>query len=237
LEDLTVTYPGLSHPALNRLHFKVPRGDYFGLLGPNGAGKTSLISFLCGQVEGIYRKATVLGHPRREIHKYKRRLGYAPQEIALYPTLSALENLRFFARLMGAPQGQAERVLEWVGMQARARTQVGELSGGMKRRLNLGVALLNDPDLLILDEPTVGIDPETRNFIFERILELKSRGTTLIYSTHYLEEVRKLCDQVAILRDGEQVVCGTVNSVLGEGDLEQSYLEFAGARKDPGASE
>lgn len=203
------------------------RGRYFGLLGANGAGKTSLISFLCGQVEGTFKKATVLGFNRDRIEDYKTRLGYAPQELAIYPTLSALENLKFFARMMGVPASEAERSLEWVGLNARAHGASAGLSGGMKRRLNLAIALLNKPELLILDEPTVGIDPESRGFIFEKILELKKHGVTLIYSTHYLEEVKRLCDEVAILREGTQVVCGPTAEVLGRGDLEQSYLNFA----------
>lgn len=216
------------------MNFKVPQGSYFGLLGANGAGKTTLLSFLCGQVDGEYKHAKILGHERRDLQSYKSQLGYAPQEIALYPTLSAVENLHFFARLLNQPASEATRVLDWVGLRARAHDLVGELSGGMKRRLNLAVALLNQPKLLILDEPTVGIDPESRGFIFERILELKSQGVTLLYSTHYLEEIKKLCDQVAILRDGEQVVCGAVSDVLGQGDLEQSYLNFATKSKGSG---
>ena len=164
---------------------------FFGLLGPNGAGKTTLISFLCGQVNGEYSRARVFDCDRAEMAGYKRRLGYAPQENALYPMLSARQNLEFFARLQGAPLAEVDRVLNFVGLSDRAGDRVDEFSGGMKRRLNLGVALLNRPGLLILDEPTVGVDPQSRNFIFEKILELRREGVTLIYSTHYLEEVRR----------------------------------------------
>jgi ABC-2 type transport system ATP-binding protein len=213
---------------LNGLGLEIPRGSFFGLLGPNGAGKTTLISFLCGQVEGRYKTAKVLGLGREQIQLYRRRLGYAPQEVALYPTLSARENLNFFARLLDLPKTESERVLEWIGLEDRAGDPVQTFSGGMKRRLNLGVALLNRPDLLILDEPTAGVDPQSRNFIFERILELKKQGVTLIYSTHYLEEVERLCDCVGILVNGKVIASGSVEKILGVENLEQRYLEWAG---------
>ncbi len=186
-----------------------------------------MISFLCGQVEGLYEEARVLGFDRREIESYKRVLGYAPQEIALYPTVSARANLEFFAKLQDAPKTEVDRVLEWVDLKDRAGDPVEEFSGGMKRRLNLGVALLNRPKLLILDEPTVGVDPQSRNFIFERILELKREGVSLIYSTHYLEEVKKLCDTVGIIRAGKVVAIGPREVVLGD-DQEKKYLDLTG---------
>ena len=219
-------YPGRNEPALANLNFQVPLGSFYGLLGPNGAGKTSLISFLCGQVEAQYEKAEVLGTPRLAIKDYKKRIGYAPQEIALYPTLSVQENLVYFARLMDAPFSEVERVLNWIGLAERKNSSVHQLSGGMKRRLNLGVALLNRPALLILDEPTVGIDPESRNFIFERLLELKKAGVTLIYSTHYLEEVKKLCDQVGVLVEGRMIASGPIEEIFGTGDLEKRFLSL-----------
>lgn len=198
------------------------------MLGPNGAGKTTLISFLCGQVEGQYKNARILGFGRGEIQSYKRRLGYAPQEIALFPTLSARENLNFFARLLDLPLSEVQRTLEWIGLENRSEDAVQTFSGGMKRRLNLGVALLNKPDLLILDEPTVGVDPQSRGFIFEKILQIKKHGVTLIYSTHYLEEVKRLCDTVGILVSGKVIAKGPLQEVLGNEDLEQRYLEWAG---------
>jgi ABC-2 type transport system ATP-binding protein len=211
---------------LDGLSLSISRGSFFGLLGPNGAGKTTLISFLCGQVEGQYGVAKIFGIDRKKLSTFKRKLGYAPQEIALYPSLSARENLTFFSKLLGLPLKEADRVLDWVGLTDRAHDRVDEFSGGMKRRLNLAVALLNRPELLILDEPTVGVDPQARNFIFERILELRKKGITLIYSTHYLEEVKKLCDEVGILQEGQWVANGKLSSVLGRGDLEAKFLEL-----------
>lgn len=232
IQNLTVSYSGLSQPALDRLDLEIPAGSFYGLLGPNGAGKTTLISFLCGQVEGIYQSAQILSFERTAIQSYKRKLGYAPQEIALFPTLSARDNLRFFASLQDLPMSECERVLQWVGLHDRASDSVQSFSGGMKRRLNLAVALLNRPELLILDEPTVGIDPESRGFIFEKILELKAQGVTLIYSTHYLEEVKRICDSVGILNKGRLIAEGPTEGVLGRDNLEQRYLELAGRNLD-----
>ncbi len=228
IQDLTIEYRGALKPALQNLSLKIAKGKFFGLLGPNGAGKTTLISFLCGQLDGQYKSALIMGHDRKAIRDYKRGLGYAPQEIALYPMLSARENLKFFAKIMNVNKTEIERVLDWVGLTDRSEDLVGELSGGMKRRLNLGVALLNQPKLLILDEPTVGVDPQSRNFIFERIQELKKDGTTVIYSTHYLEEVARLCDDVGILNHGQIVICGSKESVIGSEDLERRYLQLTG---------
>jgi ABC-type multidrug transport system ATPase subunit len=226
LQKLVVSYKGAARNALDGLDLRIPRGRFFGLLGPNGAGKTTLISFLCGQIEGKYQSASILGTDRENITTYKRKLGYAPQEVALYPTLSAEDNLIFFARLQGAPLAEVDRVLQWVDLNDRRKTAVKEFSGGMKRRLNLAVALLNKPELLILDEPTVGIDPQSRNFIFEKILELKKQNVTLIYSTHYLQEVKRLCDDVGVLQEGKMLATGTLDEVFGDGDLEKRYLEL-----------
>lgn len=224
IENLEVQYSNSKRKVLDGLNLAISRGTFFGLLGPNGAGKTTLISFLCGQVEGKYHNAKILGVDRHRISSFKRKLGYAPQEIALYPTLSARENLIFFTRLLGLSLKEADRVLDWVGLKERALDRVDQFSGGMKRRLNLAVALLNRPELLILDEPTVGVDPQARNFIFERILELRKEGITLIYSTHYLEEVKKLCDEVGILQEGRWVAQGELSSVLGHENLEKNFL-------------
>lgn len=182
---------------------------------------------MCGQIEGQYERALILGNQRSDLEKYKQKIGYAPQEIALYPMLTAMENLKFFAKIMGVANSEADQALEWVELTERKNDRVSEFSSGMKRRLNLAVSLLNRPDLLILDEPTVGVDPQSRNFIFERIRELKSRGVTLIYSTHYLEEVKKLCDQVGVIQEGRLIASGPLSTTLGE-DLERRYLELTG---------
>jgi ABC-2 type transport system ATP-binding protein len=223
LRNLTVRYRGAGRDALAGLNLEIRSGSFFGLLGPNGAGKTTLISFLCGQIEGRCDEARILGRARH-LGDYRTRLGYAPQEIALYPSLSVLENLSFFGRLLKAPSSETERILGWTGLTARAGDRVATLSGGMKRRLNLGVALLNRPALLVLDEPTVGIDPESRQFILDKIKSLRADGLTLIYSTHYFEEVRTLCDEAGILHEGRLLACGPRETVLGKN--EERYFEL-----------
>ena len=227
IQGLEIRYGQVSRKALDGLSISIPRGSFYGLLGPNGAGKTTLISFLCGQISGQYRIARILGQDRKNIKNYKRNIGYAPQEVALYPTLTAFENLCYFGKLIGASVNSVHEILSWTGLTDRQHDKVEEYSGGMKRRLNLAVALLNKPDLLIVDEPTVGVDPQSRNFIFDRIRDLKSRGMTLIYSTHYLEEVKRLCDHVGILQEGRLLASGPLSATLGE-DLERKYLELTG---------
>ncbi len=225
LRHLTVRYPGRSRPAIDVDSLQIRAGAFFGLLGPNGAGKTTLISFLCGQVQGSFQEASILGRPHGDA-SWRLELGYAPQELALYPSLSVLENLKFFGRFIRAPRSELDRVLEWTGMHEHAHERVSVLSGGMKRRLNLGVALLNHPRLLVLDEPTVGIDPESRHFILQKLKTLRADGVTLIYSTHYFEEVRTLCDEVGILREGTLCACGPRAEVLGED--ETRYFALTG---------
>ena len=228
IHNLNIKYGRSPRKAVDALSLQIERGSFFGLLGPNGAGKTTLISFLCGQISGEFERAVILGCDRHQIRQYKEKLGYAPQEIAVYPTLSARENLRFFARILSLPQAEVDRVLDWTGLSERADEPVMQFSGGMKRRLNLGVALLNQPELLILDEPTVGVDPQSRNFIFERILELRAKGVTLIYSSHYLEEVKKLCTHVGVMREGTLRAVGRLEDVLGSGNLEERFLDLTG---------
>lgn len=191
--------------AVDGVSFAVGPGEIFGLLGPNGAGKTTTLHLLCGLLapdEGTVRGVT------------KREIGLAPQEIALYDDLSGLGNLRFFGALYGAPASRCGEVLRFVGLQDRARDRVRTYSGGMKRRLNLAVALLHDPPVLLLDEPTVGVDPQSRNFIFDNILELKKRGKAILYTTHYMEEAERLCDRVAIMDRGRIVAMDTVPGLL-----------------------
>ncbi len=232
VSGLTYRYPQSTKLALDRLSIQIGRGQFFGLLGPNGAGKSTLISFLCGLIHADYQKAEVLETDQKNLFQVKRKIGYCPQEIALYPTLSIRENIDFFASLLSVDSNRVQAVLEWVGLLDKSKMTVSTCSGGIKRRLNLAVALLAEPELLILDEPTVGVDPQSRNFIFEKILELKKRGVTLIYSTHYLEEVKRLCDHVAIVMDGQVKTQGTLNQVLGQDKIEERFLEITGQELD-----
>jgi len=223
VKDLTMRYG--ERTALNGINLAVDRGELFGLLGPNGAGKTTLISILStllkpssGQVK--IGSLDVL----RDGKEIKHLIGTVPQEIALYPTLSARENLSFYGRMYGMRGSRLKKrideLLETVGLTDRKDERVQKFSGGMKRRLNLAVGLLHEPKLLLLDEPMVGVDPQSRNQILQSIRTLKSEGTTMIYTTHYMEEAEQLCDRVAILDEGRLVALDSPRhlvELLGDG--------------------
>jgi len=205
--------------AVDGLSLEVRRGEILGLLGPNGAGKSTTIHMAVGLV--VPDRGTVdvdgRGSPRQP--DVRRRLGIAPQSLALYDALSSEENLRFFARVQGL-HGRAleERVawaLDFSALQDRRRDRAGELSGGMKRRLNLAAALVHDPELVLLDEPTVGVDPQSRNAILDRIAELRGQGRAIVYTTHYMEEASRICDRVAVVDHGRVLATGTVEELLG----------------------
>lgn len=204
--------------AVSDISFQVKAGEVFGLLGPNGAGKTTIISVLSCLLAptsgSICVGAFDIVRNRDEV---KRIIGIVPQELGIYPTLSARENLEFFARLEGL-RGEKLRssvasVLEIVGLTQRAHQQVDKFSGGMKRRLNLGIGLVHKPQVLFLDEPTVGVDPQSRNHIFESIEALRSEGVAIIYTTHYMEEAERLCDRIGILDGGNILAIDTLSEL------------------------
>ena len=205
--------------AVDGISFEIQRGEIFGLLGPNGAGKTTTINVLCayteptgGQVhiDGI----DVVAKPER----VKPFIGVVPQDIALYPDLNAVENLRFFGRLYDIPADQLtrriEELLRLVGLYEKRKGRVEHYSGGMKRRLNLAVGLLNEPRFLLLDEPTVGVDPQSRNGIFEFIQTLNAQGLTILYTTHYMEEAELLCHRVGIMDEGHIIALDTPQNLI-----------------------
>ena len=204
----------------------IEEGETFGLLGPNGAGKTTTISMVCGLLERDDGSVTVNGE---EITTGSTRgraaIGLVPQDLALYPDLTGEENLRFFGHLYGMTAERLDdrvaEVLEVVGLADRKDDQTKEYSGGMKRRLNIGVGLLHEPRLLILDEPTVGVDPQSRNAILESVESLSREGMAVLYTTHYMEEAERLCDRVAIIDEGRIQAEGTrreLVSLVGEKD-------------------
>jgi ABC-2 type transport system ATP-binding protein len=199
---------------------EIPEGEIFGLLGPNGAGKTTLLSMISTRIRPTSGDAWVHGkHVVHDVDAARRLLNVAPQEEALYPSLTADENLTFFAELYGVPRAERRRhvaeALEVVGLTSRKDDRVSTYSGGMRRRLNLGCALVSGPRLVLLDEPTVAVDPQSRAHIFDAVRELRARGTTMVYTTHYLEEAENLCDRIAIIDDGRVVACGTLPELLG----------------------
>jgi ABC-2 type transport system ATP-binding protein len=204
-----------THVAVNDLTLTIPRGARLGLLGPNGAGKTTTISMMVGALKPDQGEIRIAGETLTTKNAtLKQKIGYVPQEIALYDELSAMQNLQYFGALYDlkgdALTARSRSVLEIVGLADRTKGRVGTFSGGMKRRLNIAVALLHEPELLILDEPTVGVDPQSRNAIFEAIERLCQGGMTLLYTTHYMEEVERLCDNIAIMDSGKVLAQGTL---------------------------
>jgi len=205
--------------ALSGLTFQVQERDIFGLLGPNGAGKTTLLSLLSLLLEPTSGEIRLLGQPLPEAGKSLRRhIGIVPQELAIYGELSARENLAFFGELYGLHGAElrrrVEEVLTAIGLQDRAEERTDRFSGGMKRRLNLGAAIVHQPRLLLLDEPTTGVDPQSRNHIFEEIRRLNARGVTILYTSHYMEEVQALCTRVGIIDHGRLIACDTLPGLL-----------------------
>ena len=203
--------------AVDNLSLDVHQGELFGLLGPNGAGKTTAVRGMCGLLSPDRGRVTIAGQPPTKLH-IRETIGLAPQAIGLYEELSAEENLAFFARLYGLRRGRLrDRVgwcLDFAGLQDRRRDRVKTYSGGMQRRLNLAAALIHDPALLVLDEPTVGVDAQSRNAILDGILDLREQGRTIIYTTHYMEEAQRLCDRVAIMDHGQLLACDTVDDLI-----------------------
>ena len=237
VERLVKVYRGAGVPAVNGLDLSVRAGDIFGLLGPNGAGKTTAISIICTLLRPTSGRVLLCSRDVALDPAGARGLfGLAPQDIALYPSLSARENLSYFGRLYGiAGRALSKRVdecLELVGLTEKADTRVDAFSGGMKRRANLAAAILHAPRLLVLDEPTVGIDAQSRNMILENLKGLRDAGMTIVYTTHYLEEAQQLCNRVAIMDRGSVIAAGVPDALVREVDgcasLEDYFLHLTG---------
>ncbi len=213
LEGVSFRYPGPGETVLDKVTLVIPAGGIFGLLGPNGAGKTTLISILAGQLRG------------RRPHS----LGLVPQEYAFYPMLSCAENLRFFGAMQGldgAPlKERVAAAAAFARIESALARRAGRLSGGLKRRLNLAIGLLGEPEILLLDEPTVGVDPQSRAFLLESIRSLAGAGRTILYTSHYMEEVEAICDHVAIIDHGRVLVSGALSEVIRDGsDLQDLFM-------------
>lgn len=207
--------------AVDGVAFSVSEGETYGLLGPNGAGKTTTISMIVGLLTPDAGTVTVAGE-KMSVGTVEARsaVGLVPQELAIYPDLTAEENLRFFGHLYGLSGSELDErvsaVLDLVGLETRRGDRAGEYSGGMKRRLNIAIGLLHRPRLLILDEPTVGVDPQSRNSILESVEVLADEGLSVLYTTHYMEEAERLCDRVGIIDEGKLVAEGTRRELVAQ---------------------
>jgi ABC-2 type transport system ATP-binding protein len=221
VEALSFRYPGRGEPALDGVTLEIPDGCVFGLLGPNGAGKTTLISLLSGLLRGAQGRIEVRGET-----------GLVPQDHAFYPMLTCRENLDFFGAVQGLAGAGLERRVAAVAAFGRIEgvlaRRAGQLSGGLKRRLNLAIGLLGEPEVLLLDEPTVGVDPQSRAFLLESIRALAGPGRTIVYTSHYMEEVQAICDRVAILDSGRVLASGALSELLqgGHRNLEDLFMQL-----------
>lgn len=239
VSDLKKLYGALT--AVDGVSFEVARGETFGLLGPNGAGKSTTIGMIVGALRPDHGSVAVDGEADPTRPALRRRIGVAPQSLALYEELTAEENLTFFGSLYGLSGARLKGRLEWAlafaGLEERRRDRVGTYSGGMQRRLNLVCGLIHDPPVLLMDEPTVGVDPQSRNAIFESIEALKREGRTIVYTTHYMEEAERLCDRVAIMDRGKILALDTVAGLLrvhgGAPTVEIVFAGAGGAAGDP----
>ncbi len=225
IEQITKSYNGTA--ALAGISLQIQENEFFGLLGPNGAGKSTLLNILVGYLKSDSGRVTISGHDVSTTMQATRKIiGFVPQELALYDRLSAQDNIEFFGALYGLTKkelsSRSEELLNAVGLWDRRNDKVSSFSGGMKRRLNIIASLMHDPKILLCDEPTVGVDPQSRNAIFE-FLQMKHReGTTIIYTTHYMEEAEKLCNRIAIIDYGHLIALGSLDELLSAKDKHTS---------------
>ncbi len=239
VSDLVKIYPKASDRALDNVNLAIEKGEIFGLLGPNGAGKTTAISIMSTTIRPTSGSVEICGLNALESpSEVRKKIGLVPQDIALYPTLTARENLRFFGRMYGLKSADLDRrineALEMVSLEDRADQRIDTYSGGMKRRANLAIGMLHRPRVLFLDEPTVGIDAQSRNMIIEKLLEMQESGMTMIYTTHYMEEAERLCDRVAIIDEGRIIAAGPPRELIrqraGCTNLGELFLAITGKR-------
>jgi ABC-2 type transport system ATP-binding protein len=235
IEDLTKIFKGSDEPAVKGISFKIYKNEVFGLLGPNGAGKTTTISILCGLFAPTSGKVIIDGMILSEnAATIKQIIGVVPQDIALYPTLTARENLEFYGSMYGlSGKDLKEKINVWLeklGLTKAANRRIETFSGGMKRRVNLIASILHQPKILFLDEPTVGIDVQSRNVIIEHLKELNEQGTTIIYTSHHLEEAENFCTDIAIIDYGKILSQGSpkhlIASTPGSSNLEDVFLNL-----------
>jgi ABC-2 type transport system ATP-binding protein len=237
INNLVKHYRGNEKPAVDGVTLSIPEGRIFGLLGPNGAGKTTMIRILCGLLAPSGGSVTIGGYSlQHELPQIRRIIGVVPQEIALYPTLTATENLRVYGGILGLKGRELKtrmgELLGVFGLDKFPDMHISKYSGGMKRRLNLIVGLMHKPGILFLDEPTVGVDVHSKNVIIDYLLEINRCGTTIVYTSHYLEEAENLCSYLAIIDEGKIITRGSLNEIRKkhqtDSKLEDIFLELTG---------
>lgn len=237
IEDLHKHYHGAENKALQGLSLRFQKGIIAGLLGPNGAGKTTTISIICGLVKASSGSAKVLGLDcQHDIIEVKKKIGVVPQQIALYPQLTGWENLEYVGRLYNIPskvlKEKIEHLLKRFGLENQARKRIHDYSGGMKRRANIIAGLLHDPELLILDEPTAGVDVQSRNMILDFLKDYNAEGKTIIYTSHLLEEAERICSEVAIIDEGKLIAQDSPKALVAKAEgcdnLEDVFLFYTG---------
>lgn len=234
MENLTKKYEDTI--AVDNLNLEVEKGELFGLLGPNGAGKTTTISILCGLIKQTSGSAKIYGYDvQKEAQKVKDLIGVCIQETAIYPYLSGTENLELFGKLYGMDKKlikeRSKILLAKMGLKEDAKRVTAKYSGGMKRRLSLSLALIHDPEIAFLDEPTVAMDPQSRHAVWDFIKEQKMKGKTIILTTHYMEEAEELCDRVGIIDHGKLIALGTPKELIAKNNvknLEEVFIELTG---------
>jgi ABC-2 type transport system ATP-binding protein len=241
VEGLTKDYGDVR--AVEDLTLAIPEAEVFGLLGPNGSGKTTTINCLTGLLKPTEGRVRVDGFDvQSQLHEAREVMGVSPQETAIYPYLTGKENVQLFGQLYSVPkaelQQRVDHVLEKVGLLEDAGRRVGKYSGGMKRRVSIAMALVTDPKIILLDEPTVGMDPQARRAIWDFVLELRDQGKTIVLTTHYMEEAEELCDEVAIIDHGKLIALGSPGDLKAKyraRDLEDVFIQLTGRRIREGA--
>ena len=229
IRNIIHTYPNSETPVLKNINLFFKQGSAVGLLGPNGAGKTTLMSLLTGLQAVQSGQILFDGVPFEKLTKVQRhQISLVPQDFAFYPLLTVWENLKFFAALYDISDKKwLAALLEKTGLTAHQSKLAKHLSGGLKRRLNFAIGLINRPKVIFLDEITVGIDPQSRQFILDSVADLTKQGVTVIYTSHYLQEIEQLCDKLVLLNEGKLIYQGSVQGILSEGQsLERFYLDF-----------
>jgi len=236
IENLTKQFEDVT--AVDSLFLEIGKGELFGLLGPNGAGKTTVIKILCGVLEPTSGSIHVGGYDvRKEAAEVKKLIGVCPQDTAAYPFLSGRENVELFGNLHAMPKEKLKKstdeLLEKMGLSEEAGRRLGKYSGGMKRRINLIMALVHDPEIAFLDEPTVGMDPQSRHAVWDFIKELRKRGKTIILTTQYMEEAEELCDRIGIIGHGKLIALDSPEQLKHKfraKDLEEVFIELTGRK-------